>query len=511
MAAAGVATGAMAWNAVPSCEAQSRCSEGRLPSAEARRGAEPCSSAQVQLQSAKQEWPAVASSPDAKAASAAGAGRWAAGAPAQGGGTPVSQRSAPSSKSKNSTGPAQAPTPARAGKGAGKGKGNGNARRAVNEPPRAAIGGQIAQLKEMGFSEKDAKQALAECVWDVNKALDLLFTRGAPMVGAGASDDAVFEPSIVANPKGVEAVAAREGKGGKGARPSSPAASKKASAAARSGGNSPIGHDFAEHSTTASTASTPRSAGFVEKSEKGAASAPSQPSSPQATALSGTGDAVARSEVDAVATVLDNVNVTVPVAEVEAVVGSTLPAEHLAAASPHLNEAKPVVEAKLEEDVVPATPAVENHAEALPSRQKRAERVERAWTAEGTQLDVKEGDFVLIWPGSLTEHGWIYAEAASDCHLAGWLPDCVLQKLPSHQRWMRASGTMEAVHETQLGLVEGSWFKVSVETRTPEGWAYAETMGPNESASHNSGDAPGAVQNCSQAGWVPVCGLEWTD
>lgn len=37
----------------------------------------------------------------------------------------------------------------------------------------------IAQLKEMGFTEDSVRQALAESVWDVNKAIDLLMAYGA--------------------------------------------------------------------------------------------------------------------------------------------------------------------------------------------------------------------------------------------------------------------------------------------------------------------------------------------
>ena len=34
-------------------------------------------------------------------------------------------------------------------------------------------------LQDMGFCESEVRKALAECVWDVNRALDLLVSRGA--------------------------------------------------------------------------------------------------------------------------------------------------------------------------------------------------------------------------------------------------------------------------------------------------------------------------------------------
>jgi len=42
-----------------------------------------------------------------------------------------------------------------------------------------ASAGSIARLKDMGFCESEVRKALAECVWDVNRALDLLVSRGA--------------------------------------------------------------------------------------------------------------------------------------------------------------------------------------------------------------------------------------------------------------------------------------------------------------------------------------------
>jgi len=129
--------------------------------------------------------------------------------------------------------------------------------------------------------------------------------------------------------------------------------------------------------------------------------------------------------------------------------------------------------------------------------EKRLTRISRAWEMEGgdAQLQVKEGDFVNVWLSSGTEHGWIYAEDPVHSEKAGWLPDCVLEELTSNQQWKRATQDMEAAHETQLGVVEGTVYKVSMDTRTKEGWIYTEACGVT---------TDGAEDGAVQAGWVPV-------
>lgn len=68
-------------------------------------------------------------------------------------------------------------------------------------PSNKVITGHIKQLQDMGFSEAVAKKAFAECNWDVNKALDLLFSRGGflgdedPVVGdSKSSKPAALDP-----------------------------------------------------------------------------------------------------------------------------------------------------------------------------------------------------------------------------------------------------------------------------------------------------------------------------
>lgn len=139
----------------------------------------------------------------------------------------------------------------------------------------------------------------------------------------------------------------------------------------------------------------------------------------------------------------------------------------------------------------------------IPPR-KRIERVCAGWIGEDTVLTVSPNEFVLVWADSTTEQGWIFAEHLFDTSRVGWLPTFVFEDLPQHQVWMKAMGAIEAVHETQLKVKQGSVFKVSINTRTEEGWAYAETACDGED---HSPDGAGTAQT----GWVPVFCLAWTE
>jgi hypothetical protein len=364
--------------------------------------------------------------------------------------------------------------PSKGGKGKGyqgKGKGKG-----AGAPSNHLVAGQIQQLKEMGFSEQQARQALAECVWDVNKALDLLFTRGDAPLGLSEGVD-IDVGNDESTSDAVDESASTSESTSKGAA-LSPVPSGKARAPCEgmtAGGSSPGGVDSAEQSTTASTASSPRSSGCVDKSEKVASTF--VPLSPQSS-----GNVVAavveeeEEEEEAVRSALGEVSVA-PISSVEAEIQNSMD------------------ESSNSESQVES------------SQSKRLQLVCRSWETElaDGQLSVKEGDFVSVWNSTVTEHGWVYAEDEKDSAKAGWLPGCVLEELQSSQRWMLATQSMEAMHgnETQLSVKEGTLYKVSVDTRTNEGWCYAESSAFSAENACDSGT--------SQAGWVPVFCLEWID
>jgi len=148
-------------------------------------------------------------------------------------------------------------------------------------------------------------------------------------------------------------------------------------------------------------------------------------------------------------------------------------------------------------DVCAEVVSAEEVAEAEASPTKQLTRVSSAWEMEGggAQLAVKEGDFISVWKSSETEHGWIYAEDPANAERAAWLPTCVLEELPSNQRWIKAVQAMQAAHETQLSVVEGSVYKVSIDSRTTEGWIYAEAIRVTMES---------AGESAEEAGWVPV-------
>lgn len=323
-----------------------------------------------------------------------------------------------------------------------------------NVPSSQAVTGQIQQLKEMGFSEQQAREALAECVWDVNKALDLLFTRGVPMAAEGPD---------------VNAAASADSKGDREAM--SPTAATPVAVALTSGNNSPSGADSAEQSTTASTASSPRSSACAEKITGNSRGA-SVPLSPESAIDGSTGCAAVEEQEDVA-------EVGIPVAAAD--------------------ESKVVCTAPVELEVVRDAAAATKDAAQAPA-QKRLTRVNKAWEMEGkdAQMCVKKGEFVNVWLSTVTEIGWIYAEDATDSERAGWLPGCVLEELPDNQCWKRAIQSMEAAHETQLSVVDGAMYKVSIDSRTKEGWIYAEANGVTTEESTDG----------IQAGWVPVFCLE---
>lgn len=308
----------------------------------------------------------------------------------------------------------------------------------LSVPPAAT--GQIQQLKEMGFSEQHAREALKECAWDVNKALDLLFTRGAPMDGEGGGNAA--EASTEAT---------------------SPVPVGKAGVVSEfsaSSGNSPAGPDSTEQSTTASTASSPRSSAEKASGYVAGTSAPHSPLS------------IVETSGSQLATTVE---------------------EPLEKSRPKEEKAVQPIQ---EESAADSTEEVKQ-ADAAQDDDKKLTLLNSDWAieGEGAQLSVKKGDFVCIWQSSATDNGWIYAEDPANAERSGWLPSSVVDELPSNQRWMKAIHTSEAAHDTGLTVVEGTLYKVSTDSRTPEGWIYAEARATTDA------EAP-------QAGWVPAFCLE---
>jgi len=130
---------------------------------------------------------------------------------------------------------------------------------------------------------------------------------------------------------------------------------------------------------------------------------------------------------------------------------------------------------------------------------KRTQRMKREWVAEDpSQMSAAEGDFVMIWVDTGTDHGWIHAEkvtAKEESSQVGWLPICVLNPLPEFRKWMRTKQAWQAMGESQCNVEEGVQVVVWVDSRTDQGWTYVE----------------GSEEFNVSPGWLPDFALEWND
>lgn len=298
-------------------------------------------------------------------------------------------------------------------------------------PQPVASSSSIKQLTEMGFAEDQARQALAECVWDVNKALDLLMERAA-----------AAPPSASAAATVAEAVSI-----GTSASDDDEDSADKAA----------IARKFSDFSTTASTDSSPRSLGQTEERAAKTALLPADAASSDDEPLIPPRAAVEVTAVD---------EVVKPAPAQPEPVSAAVSAESEFIRRLRLSST----------DSIADTPKVASQS------QKRILRASSAWIG---QLTVQEGDFVRAWKETET-NGWLYVETLAKEVEAGWIPAYALAPLPDTQRWVNVKKSMQALHETQLSVVEDSMLKVTVETLTTEGWVYAET--PDD----------------AQAGWVPA-------
>eukprot|EP00927_Polykrikos_kofoidii_P004859 TRINITY_DN1191_c0_g1_i1.p1 TRINITY_DN1191_c0_g1~~TRINITY_DN1191_c0_g1_i1.p1 ORF type:complete len:457 (-),score=77.85 TRINITY_DN1191_c0_g1_i1:121-1491(-) len=392
----------------------------------------------------------------------------------------------------------------------------------------AASLGHIAQLKDMGFTEEVAKKALAESVWDVNRALDLLISRGAAAFETKATGEGGEAGSLKLVPESNDRVLPADS-----AWRSRPASGTKTKVGAAGGSAQPAGsvvpgasagsgiaggNDWAECSTTASTSSSPRSFGRVEKGGSLSKSA----SSRRDVDVGISATSVAASPVATVARSIPN-SATAP--SFAPLVSSPSPtsgaSEHVANA---VGETAPAPCAEASETAIPSTPpcssafvpvapvdisAGATELEAiieqdfaasadsqdldLPPPPKHIERVDSDWIAEVSegQLAVDNGEFVRVWSDTKTEIGWIYAETLQPGR-AGWLPMFAFDAtLSERQRWMEVIRSDSSENEGQLDVVAGMVLKVDAASRTQEGWTYAQT--------HDE----------SQAGWVSAFCLDW--
>jgi hypothetical protein len=342
----------------------------------------------------------------------------------------------------------------------------------------------------MGFTASAAQKALAECSWDVNKALDHLFTCGD--LAVKTTEKAIDHHAQI--------------------RPSakSPAAQKNLkSQGPHSNGNvsrqsskSVSLDSLAGESTSASGVSTPcngtwnspqkdlSSNGSVESlmaqphEEKRLGLPPGlEPLPGFLISPPGLDELSAEAKQD-----------SLPITQAKG--NTSTVAEGLLVSPVAFGLPKPTSTIHVPGVPVGAVSSV------MPKR--RLTKVQHTWECDAncsnSQLSVEEGTFINVWLGSKTENGWIYAESLICCNRVGWLPNSMLQELPVHKQWMRVSTPCKASYQSQLSVDAGSMVLVDV-SRCAAGWAYAEEL-----SSATGRHLPGKH---TSAGWVPIQCLEW--
>eukprot|EP00440_Ansanella_granifera_P009646 gb/GFBE01010450.1/.p1 GENE.gb/GFBE01010450.1/~~gb/GFBE01010450.1/.p1 ORF type:complete len:358 (+),score=54.65 gb/GFBE01010450.1/:1-1074(+) len=279
-----------------------------------------------------------------------------------------------------------------------------------------AMASNIAQLKEMGFGEEQARQALKECTWDVNKALDLLVTRAAAggavqAEGAEREDSSAREVSVRSLPA---------------------QSSKDLERAAHAESGTRLADS--ENSTTASTASSPRgswrsSAGSPQQAEASQGREAESPSSCMAVSKS------------------QDKDLRKPIRRVCRSWNSQEEA-HFRAGEGDFVRVWPRTETELGWIYAehPSDDAVSGW---LPVIVLEALSAEECWmmvqktmaASFDGQLSVKDGEFLKVMPSSRTEQGWAYAARAAhpgqcvdvagvgsmESTQAGWVPVCSLR------------------------------------------------------------------------------------
>lgn len=147
---------------------------------------------------------------------------------------------------------------------------------------------------------------------------------------------------------------------------------------------------------------------------------------------------------------------------------------------------------------------------------KHLARVKASWKHDAqsteTQLTLIEGDFVYVWNGSMTGHGWVYGEDLVDGSRAGWLPVSMLTTLPPYLVWLRAFKDVKASSPTEMEVKEGSVLLVNTMERTQAGWVWAEhpdAKATSPESAKEDAKTETEEEEKKKVGWVPVACLQW--
>eukprot|EP00933_Yihiella_yeosuensis_P080374 TRINITY_DN93783_c0_g1_i1.p1 TRINITY_DN93783_c0_g1~~TRINITY_DN93783_c0_g1_i1.p1 ORF type:complete len:367 (+),score=83.55 TRINITY_DN93783_c0_g1_i1:114-1214(+) len=299
----------------------------------------------------------------------------------------------------------------------------GPSARSAARLPGEASASQVAHLKEMGFGEDEARQALAECVWDVNKALDLLVTRAAAAAETSTNSKLVGEE--VADGADRDRTEEQESAALRTqvAEGSSWASQNKGSVACQepSAELASSRQQDSENSTTASATSSPRSR--MESSTN----------SPHQITPDRQRDQVSEAEKveETQETASSSRNLLRRVCQSWSMAEATISVE--------VNDFVRVWSGSETELgwVYVEDPFDSTRAGWLPHVVLEAETPHQTWmlatktmeAVHSTQLSSRKGTFLKVYASSKTEDGWTYAEQPGDADTsaeAGWVPTCCL-------------------------------------------------------------------------------------
>jgi hypothetical protein len=354
--------------------------------------------------------------------------------------------------------------------------------RGWGELPAAERASRCAQLRDMGFSAGAAQQALEECSWDVNQALDILFN------GRSNFDDSNDCSSLAKHPQTIahrtQPRSQHTGVRTQKNRAQAAACDTKTLPPAK-GRNMDM--STAGDSTSASGGSTPRlpssmspqrdlsCASSADYSIASHSPSPSLPPGLDQTPMLLAAPPGLHDEPTPCTNILGAIESTSPPV-------SLVPAAAVAASATSPAGAVSVV----------------------PKR--RLQKVQHTWECEDstTQLSVEEETFVYVWSDSKTETGWIYGESLICCSRAGWLPESMLMQAPSGRLWMRVSTACLATHPMQLQVEAGNMILVDASQDPVNGWVYAEQVG-------SATGRPSLQGLIGAGGWVPIQCVVWAE
>lgn len=143
------------------------------------------------------------------------------------------------------------------------------------------------------------------------------------------------------------------------------------------------------------------------------------------------------------------------------------------------------------------------------AERKQVMHVAFTWSGELTvssPLAVEAGTFVVVWPQSRVDHGWVYAEHLSGNGQAGWLPCSVLQPLlPENEKYMRAAKGANPTHDAQLYFEAGSFLRINTSSCTNEGWVFGGLV---DDAQHDAASGQCCTGGIARTGWLSMDSLE---